>query len=114
MTTDEKLNHLSDFLQYNTDIICNNPDYWMSGFHKNYLPTFDYYLKNCVLDKEGPYDYTKRKYSSHSQVLIPTIDYANGRKRTQMKLCQRKIYSTVKYSYWKGTPFNYKQVIEAV
>ena len=78
------------------------------------MPTFEYYLKNCVLDKDGPFDYTKRRYKSHSQILIPDIDFANGKKRPLMKIIQKKIFSTVIYSYWKGTPFNYKQIIEVV
>lgn len=108
MTIDEKLNHLSDYMGYVVDIICNKPHYWLGEFHKNKLPNFDYYIKNCVLDKGGVYDFTVRRYRTHSEVIMPIAHHD----KPQMKFAQKKVYSTVNFSRWHFTAFNYKQEIE--
>ena len=108
MDIEEKLNHLSEFLQYRTDIVCNNPDYWLSGTQGNYLPTFEYYIQNCVLDKGGAYDFTKRRYKTHAEVIIP-ITHSD---KPQMNQCQKKVFSSVEFSRWHFTAFNFKQKVE--
>ena len=107
MTIDEKLNHLSDWLQFNTDIICNNPEYWLSGFHKNYLPTFEYYLQNCVIDKGGKYDFTKRNYGN-------SMDVKELKIKDSIIDRTKKVTLKTTFSMWMGTPFNYEDVVETV
>ena len=107
MTIDEKFEHLSNWLQIRTDIICNNPDKWLRDYKKNYLPSFEYYLKNCVEDKGGDYDFTVRRYRTYSERIYPI----ESEFKPQLKLSQKIINIEVEYSYWMGTPFNYKQKI---
>ncbi len=78
------------------DIVGNEARRWTS-VAKYQLPTFDYYMKNCVEDKGGDYDFTTRRYSSPAQVLQPTGKF-------------KKFSRNLVYSYWMGTPFNYKEV----
>lgn len=50
-----------------------------NGLRVHQLPTFKYYIENCIENKEGPYDFTRR-YSIHS---------------------------SLKCSFYMGTGFNY-------
>ena len=70
MTREQRFNNLIDFLDYRVDIIANNPNRWLYSFANkerptsyHNLPTFEYYLKNCVIDKGGKYDFTKRLHN---------------------------------------------------
>ena len=62
----DKLVHLRDLIQIKIDLMCQQPDRWVGFFHngkyfwnaKYQQPTFEYYYKNCVLDKGGEYDFT--------------------------------------------------------
>jgi hypothetical protein len=110
MTIEESLDHFKNYLHIRIDIICGKPDYWSKRYNKNKLPSFEYYLQNCVIDKGCNYDFTVRRYSTHTEVILPI----ESSTKNFLKDSQRKIYSTVKYSYWMGTPFNYKQEIEII
>lgn len=92
----ERLGNLQDYLDLRIDIVGNDVRTWTS-VAKYLLPTFDYYIKNCVEDKGGKYDFSVRRYSSPAQVLQPIGKF---------KKFSRKLV----YSYWMGTPFNYKEV----
>ena len=107
LSIDEKFNHLSDYLQYRTDIICNKPDYWLNDIHKNYLPSFDYYLQNCVIDKGGNYDFTVRRYKTHFE-KTKNINHTD---KPLMNKVQKCVLVGVEFSRWHFTSFNYKQIV---
>jgi hypothetical protein len=84
MTPAEKLNHLPNYIYHIADLKAQNPDRWINGYYENgrrklspyNLPTFEYYLNNCVVDKGGKYDFTKRNYKSE-KIKIEYIDKVN-------------------------------------
>jgi len=105
MSVEENFKHLSEYLEYWIDIRFNEPKAW-EGSRLNSLPTFEYYLKNCVQDKGGKYDFTVPRYSSQSQLLRQiNVDY-----KPLIEVCNLK--RRVLYSYWMGTAFNFHEVIE--
>lgn len=96
---DENFLHLQDYLKYRIDIISNNPNRWLgSSFYE--LPTFEYYLKNCVLDKGGNYDFTERKYGNESSSHL-----------FQIRNSTKKVQFNVRYSMWMGTAFNFETIV---
>ena len=100
MNIDEKINHFKDYLKYRLDIISNNPKWWLNKA-KYQLPTFDYYLQNCVIDKGGKYDFTKRIYNN--QICKNDLIISNSSIKRNINV----IFKTT-HSYWMGTPFNFK------
>lgn len=108
MTIDEKFEHFSDYLKYRIDIIANDPERWLNKSSKHQLPKFEYYLKNCVEDKGGKYDFTIRRYSTPAQNLMP-ISFCS---QSHIQMESRPLYRWVEHSFWMGTPFNYKTVIK--
>jgi hypothetical protein len=98
--------NFEDYLKIRIDIIANDPNKWL-GTCKFQLPTFDYYLINCVEYKGGKYDFTKRSYSSPSQTLEP-ISFHN---KNKYAMRSERLYRSVKFSMWMGTSFNYKTII---
>ena len=105
----DKLNHYKDYLIYRCDIIANDPNRWL-GSSKNELPSFEYYLKNCVEDKGGKYDFTIRKYETPAQILEPISFHSQN--KYQMK--SKRLYRNVVHSIWMGTAFNYETIINTV
>jgi hypothetical protein len=105
----ENIEHYKDYLKLRIDIIANNPNRWL-GNSKMQLPTFEYYLKNCVNDKGGKYDFTKRNYSTPSQVLEPISFHSQNKYAMNSK----RLYRNIIHSMWMGTPFNYETVVETV
>jgi len=100
----ELSNHFIDYLGYRLDIISNNPRWWL-GKPKYNLPTFENYLQNCVLDKNGCYDFTKRNYLSQREEISFTTKNSIIKQET-------KIQIQIRYSIYMGTPFNFeKQVL---
>ena len=67
-TIDEQIAHFNDYLKYRIDIISNDIPRWLLKNTKYQLPTFEYYLQNCVIDKGGKYDFTKRNYGNSMDV----------------------------------------------
>ena len=100
MEIEEKINHFKEYLKYRLDIIGNNPNWWL-GKAKYQLPTFEYYLQNCVIDKGGKYDFTIRKYNN--QIDLKEFNIKNSAINRNIKA----IFKTT-HSYWIGTPFNFK------
>ncbi len=106
-TIDEQIAHFTDYLKYRIDIISNDIPRWLLKNTKYQLPTFEYYLQNCVIDKGGKYDFTKRNYGNSMDVK-------------ELKIKDSIIYRTKKvtlkttFSIWMGTPFNYEDVVETV
>ena len=97
----KRLDHFSNYLDHRIDIIANNPNRWLkTGFYQ--LPTFEYYLENCVNDKGGAYDFTERRYKSHTQTL------ESVRIEHQPRTKELKRY--FRYSMWMSTPFNFKEI----
>ena len=96
MTTNERLYHLNDYLGFRIDIIAEQPKRWLGGSYYQ-LPTFEYYLVNCVDDKGGSYDFTRNnyKYTTSPRMCIDGVDRFNAE-------------IILSYSYWMGTPFNFK------
>ena len=100
MNIDERINHFKEYLKYRLDIIGNNPNWWL-GKAKYQLPTFEYYLQNCINDKGGKYDFTKRQY--RSPICQKDLIVSNAYIERNINI----IFKT-NYSYWMGTPFNFK------
>lgn len=105
----EDMNHYKEYLKLRIDIIANAPNRWLVN-SKMQLPTFDYYLKNCVNDKGGKYDFTVRRYSTPSQVLEPISFHSQNKYAMNSK----RLYRRITYSIWMGTAFNYETVVETV
>lgn len=98
----ERLDHLSDYLDHRLDIIANNPNRWLkTGYYQ--LPTFDRYMEHCVNNSGGKYDFTKRRYKSHSQTLEPI--------RIEYQPREKGLSRYYTYSMWMGTPFNFNMKI---
>ena len=76
-------------------------------FIKNYLPSFDYYLQNCVIDKGGNYDFTVRRYKTHFE-KTKNINHTD---KPLMNKVQKCVLVGVEFSRWHFTPFNYKQIV---
>ena len=106
-----RLEALKDHIAIRLDIIGQDPKRWL-GYNRPQLPEFGYYYKNCVLDKGGKYDFTVRRYKSHSQtVQTEEVTWIN-QNYIQGKSKKHKIYVTVEYSIWMSTPFNFKEKVE--
>ena len=102
----ERLDHYKNYLVYRCDIIANDPNRWL-GSAINQLPSFEYYLKNCVEDKGGKYDFTVRRYSTPAQTLEPITFHSQN--KYQMKSI--RLHRTISYSLWMGTAFNYETTV---
>jgi hypothetical protein len=102
----EELEHYKDYSKFRVDIIANNPNRWLSTGRLQ-LPNFEYYLKHCVNDKGGKYDFTKRNYSTPAQVLDPISFHS----QSKYAMNSTRLYRSIVHSMWMGTPFNYKTVI---
>ena len=103
----ENIEHYEKYLKLRIDIISNDPKRWL-GNSKTQLPTFEYYLRNCVNDKGGKYDFTVRRYSTPTQVLEPISFHSQNKYAMNSKRLYRKIV----HSMWMGTAFNYETVVE--
>jgi len=102
MTTTDKLIHLRDYLNHRLDIIYSDFSSWQ-GLRKHNLPTFDYYMENCVEDKGGAYDFTVRRYWKNDTLTEDTNVLHESRDFKSTKVVRK-----TSYSIWMGTPFNYK------
>lgn len=102
----ENIEYYKEYLKLRIDIIANNPNRWF-GVSKYNLPSFEYYLENCVKDKNGRYDFTQQNYSTPSQVLEPISFHS----QTKYIMDSKRLYRSIKYSMWMGTPFNYKTIV---
>ena len=105
----ENIEHYKEYLKLRIDIVANDPNRWLGNL-KMQLPTFEYYLTNCVNDKNGKYDFTIRRYSTPAQVLEPISFHSQNKYVMNSKRLYRKII----YSMWMGTSFNYETVAQAV
>jgi hypothetical protein len=103
----KRIHYYKKYLRYRCDIIANDPKRWL-GVSKLELPSFDYYLKNCVEDKGGKYDFTVRRYSTPTQHLNP-ISF-NSQNKYQMD--SKILYRNITHSMWMATAFNYKTIIK--
>jgi hypothetical protein len=95
----EKFSYLEDYLKYRIDIISNNPNRWLRSSFKE-LPTFEYYLKNCILDKGGNYDFTKKNYGNEMDCHLFKI-----------RNIKKTVCFKVRHSIWMGTAFNHEIII---
>lgn len=106
-TIEEQIEHFKDYLKFRIDIISNNPKRWLFSSSKYQLPTFEYYLKKCVIDKGGNYDFTKRNYGR-------SMDVREFKIKNSIIDRTKKVSLKTKFSTWMGTPFNYEDVVETV
>ena len=102
------LSHISDWIAIRLELMANEPRRWLGYDHngrwfKNayyQLPTFEYYMKNCVDDKGGKYDFTMRRYSSHRETIKPMSEQGfTDEKGGGSRILRHAIYM--------GTPFNF-------
>ena len=103
----ENIEHYKQYLKLRIDIIANDPNRWL-GNSKMQLPTFEYYLKNCVNDKGGKYDFTKRNYSTPAQVLEPISFHSQNKYAMNSK----RLYRSIIHSMWMGTAFITKRLLK--
>ena len=104
LTINEKIEHFKDYLKYRIDIISNSPNKWLHDKMKYQLPTFEYYLKNCVFDKNGKYDFTKRNYGN-------SIDIKELKIKDSVVDRNKTIILKTTYSIWMETAFNFNDEI---
>ena len=104
-TIDEQVQHFKNYLKYRIDIISNSPNKWLHNKMKYQLPTFEYYLQNCVLDKSGKYDFTKRNYGN-------SLDIKKLKIKDSVIERSKEITLITTYSIWMGTPFNFEDVVK--
>ena len=97
---------IKDYIRVRTDIISNNADWWLN-YAKNELPTIEEYYERCVKDKGGKYDFTVRRYKTHSRQL-PKIE----RVQYKLRLKNTDVRRYIEYSIYRNTPFNFKEVIK--
>ena len=102
----KQLDDLSEYLSVRIDIVSNDLKKWLYQT-PNQLPSFNYFVKNCINDKGGCYDFTVRRYSTPKQVLTPIQHVEFIDRPTESK----PLIRFLKHSYWMGTPFNYEQII---
>lgn len=100
-----ELDNISKWIAVIIDITANDPKRWL-GMSKPQLPTFEYFKQNVINDPGGKYDFTVRRYSTPAQTLLP-IDRVHFQYRITGST---KYQRSIKYSYWKGTPFNYLEM----
>ncbi len=104
------LSNVSDWIAIRLELMTNEPRRWVGFEHKGnwfknayyQLPTFDYYMQNCVNDKGGKYDFTKRRYCSHRETIKPMSE----RGFTDEKGGGSRI---LRHSIYMGTHFNFKE-----
>lgn len=106
-TIDEQIVHFKDYLKYRIDIISNDIPRWLLKNTKYQLPNFEYYLQNCVIDKGGKYDFTKRNYGN-------SMDVKELKIKDSIIDRTKKVTLKTTFSMWMGTPFNYEDVVETV
>ncbi len=106
-TIEEQIEHFKDYLKFRIDIISNDPKRWLFSSSKYQLPTFEYYLQNCVIDKGGKYDFTKRNYGN-------SMDVRELKIKDSVIDSTKKVTLKTTFSIWMGTPFNYEDVVETV
>ena len=106
-TIDEQIAHFKDYLKYRIDIISNDIPRWLLKNTKYQLPTFEYYLQNCVINKGGKYDFTKRNYGN-------SMDVRELKIKDSVIDSTKKVTLKTTFSIWMGTPFNYEDVVETV
>jgi len=95
------LENLQEYLNHRIDIICNSPQRWLNDL-KN-LPTYEYFIKNCIEDKGGKYDFTVRRFVKENNIYQPS------------KVCNFEnvihnlptVKTVTKHSIWMSTPFNF-------
>ena len=104
-TIDEQIEHFKNYLKYRIDIISNDIPRWLLKNTKYQLPTFEYYLKNCVIDKNGKYDFTQRIYGNIMDIKELQIKDSLIKRSKKVKL-------TTIHSMWMGTPFNFEDIIK--
>lgn len=95
------------YFNYKIDIICNDPKRWL-GYNKRELPSYEYFVRHCIQDKGGKYDFTKRRYGNVSKYIGGKDIVLNRRRYSDFPTVQS---ITIKYSIWMGTPFNFKEEI---
>lgn len=102
----DQLDWVSEYLSARIDIIANDPKRWL--FQTPYqLPTFEYFVQNCLNDKGGTYDFMVRRYSTAKQVIPKFNRVLYFDKPNESK----ELVRYYKHSIWMGTPFNYEEVI---
>lgn len=72
------------------------------------LPTFEYYYKNCVLDKGGKYDFTVRRYSQTASCVLEVPPCCHGKmigRHFVTGLQPKKVTLRHKWGYWMGAEF---------
>jgi len=104
MDYNEKLDHLLDFINHRIDILWNDKR-WINTLPQ--LPTFDYYIKNCILDKGGAYDFTERRYNHAIDLGKASRDHNILYKKRSFE--SKHVMVNIAYSIWMGTAFNFKE-----
>jgi hypothetical protein len=91
-------------LKFRIDIISNDIPRWLLSNSKYQLPSFDYYLENCVKNKGGNYDFTIRRYKTHLSAKQHNVSNASLKRSVNVNCFSE-------HSIWMGTPFNFKDTV---
>jgi len=101
MTVYEWERHYSDYLKVKLQIQMADLDRWLLSYSKYELPTFEYYITYCVIDKGGRYDFTVRRYGNEERKSEAWFRNASVHQKVNIDV-------VLKYSMYMGTPFNFK------
>lgn len=103
----KQLDLFKQYQKFKIEIIASDPKRWCLSSAKYELPTFEYYLENCIKNKGGKYDFTIRRYKTHLESL-PKINSVLYDKLFEK---QKNITRKIEFSIWMGTPFNFNEKI---
>jgi len=103
----KQLDYFLEYQKYKLDIISNDIPRWMYSNARYNLPSFEYFIENCINDKGGKYDFTKQNYSSHLSDYCFDLSNATIKKNVNVS-CK------IIHSMWMGTPFNFDTQINEI
>lgn len=83
-----------------------------SRFHQ--LPTFEYFYKNCVLDRGGKYDFTALRYKSSRSFTLDMPTSIHGRtigKEFVSDASNKTVIVVRRWNMWMGSEFGHVEEI---
>ena len=81
------------------------------------LPTFEYYIENCIKNKGGAYDFTRNNYKSVRTTILKDYTPAMGIIVSNKSINSHSdtiVRETKSWSYWMGTAFNFSKLTEII
>lgn len=98
-----------EYLFWRASIIAGDPDRWTHSRMKYQLPSFEYYLKNCIFNAGGYSDFRVRRWGKSN--FLQTVKLPYCRPYYGIDYEEKTIGRTKIYSMWMGTMFNFEEII---